>query len=392
MIDVSTSRGAALASGNSNDEHKALSQLSARVEQERRLYDTVLSNTPDLVYVFDLNHRFIYANKALLAMWGRTAQEAHGRNCLELGYEPWHAALHDREIDQVIATKQSIRGEVPFTGTNGRRIYDYIFVPVLGSNGEVEAVAGTTRDITERKQVEEKLEQMVADRTAELRGTIAELETFSYSIAHDLRAPLRSLQGFSDILLSDYAKQLDMDGQDFVRRIHKAAGRMDKLIQDVLNYSRIVRGESPLQRTPVEPLIRTIIDTHPPFAPDRATVTVDGQFPAVIGNEAMLTQIFSNLIGNAVKFVRPGMKPCVRIWAEPQQSSVRVFVRDQGIGISADQHKKIFDIFQQAETGYGGTGIGLAIVKKAVERLGGRAGLESQRDQGSTFWVELRCA
>jgi signal transduction histidine kinase len=233
---------------------------------------------------------------------------------------------------------------------------------------------------------------MVADRTAELRGTIAELETFSYSIAHDLRAPLRSLQGFSDILLSDHVHRLDEDGQDFLRRIHKAAGRMDKLIQDVLNYSRIVRGESPLQRTPVEPLIRSIVDTHPPFAPDRATITLDGAFPAVIGNEAMLTQIFSNLIGNAVKFVRAGMKPCIRIWAETQPSTVRVFVRDHGIGVSADQHKKIFDIFQQAETGYGGTGIGLAIVKKAVERLGGRVGLESQRNEGSTFWVELRCA
>jgi len=137
--------------------HIRMAQLRRQNEKARRLYDTILSNTPDLAYVFDLNHRFIYANRALLAMWGRTWEEAIGKNCLELGYAPWHAAMHDREIEAVIATKKAIRGEVPFTGTNGRRIYDYIFVPVMGPSGEVEAIAGTTRDITERTEAEDAL-------------------------------------------------------------------------------------------------------------------------------------------------------------------------------------------------------------------------------------------
>lgn len=121
-------------------------------EKALRLYEAILTNTPDLAYVFDLGHRFIYANEGLLKMWGKTREEAIGKNCLELGYEPWHAAMHDREIDQVIATKAPIRGEVPFTGTFGRRFYDYVFVPVFNAAGEVEAVAGTTRDITELRQ------------------------------------------------------------------------------------------------------------------------------------------------------------------------------------------------------------------------------------------------
>ncbi|MBK1658413.1 PAS domain-containing hybrid sensor histidine kinase/response regulator [Paracraurococcus ruber] len=116
--------------------------------RQRRLYEAILSNTPDLAYVFDLDHRFIYANEGLLRMWGRRWEEAIGRTCLELGYPDWHAEMHDREIDQVVATRQPVRGEVPFTGTFGRRIYDYILVPVLGADGEVEAVAGTTRDVT----------------------------------------------------------------------------------------------------------------------------------------------------------------------------------------------------------------------------------------------------
>jgi PAS domain S-box-containing protein len=131
-----------------------LQQIQDRTDRQERLYETILSNTPDLMYVFDLDHRFIYANKVLLQMWGKSWNEAIGKNCLELGYEPWHAAMHDREIEQVKSTKQPIRGEVPFDGTFGRRIYDYIFVPIIGADGEVEAVAGTTRDVTERKTAE----------------------------------------------------------------------------------------------------------------------------------------------------------------------------------------------------------------------------------------------
>ena len=125
------------------------------------LYEKVLSSTPDLIYVFDLNHRFLFANSALLHMWGKTWEEAIGKNCLELGYEPWHAEMHDREIQTVIATKHPIRGEVPFTGTDGRRIYDYIFVPIVDEHGKVTAVAGTTRDISERKRVESELQRAV---------------------------------------------------------------------------------------------------------------------------------------------------------------------------------------------------------------------------------------
>ena len=126
-------------------------QLSVESERQRRLYDTILSSLPDLVYVFDLQHRFTYANNALLGMWGKTWEESIGRTCLELGYEPWHAARHDRELEQVIATRRPVRGEVPFTGVQGRRIYDYIFVPIFGPDGEVEAIAGTTRDVTDRE-------------------------------------------------------------------------------------------------------------------------------------------------------------------------------------------------------------------------------------------------
>ncbi|PSJ16137.1 PAS domain S-box protein [Nitrosomonas supralitoralis] len=138
-----------------NRAEEAVNAVAEKLKKQRRLYETALSNTPDLVYIFDLQGRFTYANEALLKMWGLTWEQAVGKNCLELGYEPWHAEMHGREIKKVIETKKPIRGDVPFTGTHGRRIYDYIFVPVIGDNGEVEAIAGTTRDVTERKEAEE---------------------------------------------------------------------------------------------------------------------------------------------------------------------------------------------------------------------------------------------
>jgi PAS domain S-box-containing protein len=136
----------------------ALLEARERSEQQRRLYETITSNTPDLMYVFDLDYRFTYANSALLSMWGKSWENAIGKGLLENGYEPWHAKMHEGEIDQVKATKRPVRGEVSFPhATLGKRVYDYILTPVFNEHGEVEAVAGTTRDITERKQWEESL-------------------------------------------------------------------------------------------------------------------------------------------------------------------------------------------------------------------------------------------
>lgn len=139
------------------DAEEGLARMTAESDRKRRLYEGILSTTPDLAYVFDLQHRFIFANQALLDMWGLTWEDARGKTCAELGYEPWHAAMHDREIELVISTQMPIRGEVPFPhGTEGVRIYDYIFSPILNADGKVEMVAGTTRDVTERKRIEDR--------------------------------------------------------------------------------------------------------------------------------------------------------------------------------------------------------------------------------------------
>ncbi len=177
-----------------------IAQLAGDSEQQRRLYETVLTNTPDFVYVFSLEHRVIYANDALIKMWGRGHEGAIGKTFLEIGYEPWHAEMHNREIDQVRATRQPIRGEVPFNGTNGRRQYDYIFVPVFGTDGEVEAVAGTTRDVTERKQVEKQLQE--GQEQLDFALAAADLGYWSLNLAdHTSRRTLRHDQLFGYVAL-----------------------------------------------------------------------------------------------------------------------------------------------------------------------------------------------
>ena len=249
-----------------------------------------------------------------------------------------------------------------------------------------------TRDITERKRAAETLEMIVAQRTAQLRETVGELEAFSYSISHDLRAPLRAMQGFSNLLAQDHAQELSPQAAEYVRRIDQSAVRMDKLIRDVLDYSRITRAQLDIYPVQVEPLLRGVIESYPMLQAQNAHICINGPFPDVLGNEAGLTQCFSNLLGNAVKFVAPDVSSRVRVWAETHGNRVRLLFEDNGIGIEKEAQERIFGIFERLNTEYPGTGIGLAIVKKALEKMGGSVGIDSEPGKGSRFWIELQRA
>ena len=271
----------------------------------------------------------------------------------------------------------------------------------------VHRMIGVTLDVTDRMRTAEILEQTVAKRTAELQGTIGELEAFSYSISHDMRAPLRSMQGFAHILMEEWGDKLGAESRDYLERITRAAERMDRLIQDVLTFSRVARTELTLEPVNLDHLLRGILECYPNLQPPQAEIAIEGRFPYVLANAASLTQCLSNLLGNAVKFVAHGAQPRVRVWTEAVGTSVtsvvgnspiqlsdgsliRLCIRDNGIGIPREAHEKIFGIFQRLNKHYEGTGIGLAIVKKAAERMGAKVGLQSEPGKGSTFWLELR--
>lgn len=246
----------------------------------------------------------------------------------------------------------------------------------------------------ELQQYTKGLENAVADRTQRLNETIQELEGFSYSIAHDMRAPLRAMRGFANLLTEEYGAQLDSSGKDYLERIGTSAERLDALIRDVLNYTRVVRSDIPLSTVDTERLLQEIIESYPNLQDSTVTILLTKPLPPVEANPAALTQVFSNLLGNAVKFVPPGVAPRIKVWAEAAPahgSKVRFWFEDNGIGIDPEFHDRIFKMFQRLHhtDSYEGTGIGLAIVRKAVERMGGAVGVEPAEGQGSRFWVEL---
>lgn len=264
------------------------------------------------------------------------------------------------------------------------------------------SIAAIITDLSERKAAESRL----LTANARLKEMVSELEHVSYAIVHDMRAPLRAMEGFATLLNDDSPKFSPAQRKDYARRITESANRLDKLIQDVLTYNRAVLESLPMTPVPLPKVVRDVLETYPNLHPDKAEVLVQGELPVVLGNEALLTQCFSNLLGNATKFVAPDIHPRIRIWAEPAAVSsnggrshshrrkvrVRIWIQDNGIGIPKGARNRLFGMFQKLHSGYEGTGIGLALVRKVVERMGGRVGAESLSGQGSRFWVELRPA
>jgi PAS domain S-box-containing protein len=265
-------------------------------------------------------------------------------------------------------------------------------------NGRAVRFIGTVQDITQRKEFQAELERLVAERTAKLHELVGELEHFSYSITHDMRAPLRAMRGFAEVLKEMLPDSEQPEMKTFLRHIITSAERMDHLITDALNYSRTVRQDLSLAPVDTHELLEGMLDTYPQFLANRDRLRIQGRLPVVLANESGLTQCFSNLIGNALKFVEPGKDPEVLIRAgqvnkpggNPDENWVRIWIEDKGIGISPNMLPRLFNMFVRGSNRYEGTGIGLALVRKVVQRMGGNVGVESGSGQGSRFWIELR--
>lgn len=246
----------------------------------------------------------------------------------------------------------------------------------------------------ERKKAGENLERTVNERTASLREAIAQMEEFSYTISHDLRAPVRAMQCYAEVLMEDYGAKLDENAKKYLDRIIGAGTRMDRLIQDILTYSRLSRREIQLQPVSLDRLARDIVRQYLDMGSVQAQVSVEGPLLSVLGHEASLSQAISNLLSNALKFVAPGSTPKVRLRTEQRNGDVRLWVEDNGIGIKPEYQHRLFSVFERVhpEKKYEGTGIGLAIVRKAAERMGGKVGVESDGLAGSRFWIQLPAA
>lgn len=375
-------------------------------EAVRATLAAIVRSSADAIISEDLDGAITSWNAGAERIFGYAASEVMGKPVFMLA-PPEKANDVRRILERVRSGKPVHRMEAMRIQKGGQRICVALSVsPIRDSAGKIIGIAKIARDITELKAAERALqearqqltqtnahlEQLVQERTAKLRETIAELEYMSYSIMHDMRAPLRAITAYSEMIGLDSATQLSHQSQEFLARAKTAARRMDELICDVLNYSRLVRQGLELQPVNLVELLSGIIDTYPAFQPPKVNIRIAPDLPPVQGNEAALTQCFSNLLDNAVKFVRPGELPVVEITGELNHGRVRIVVKDNGIGIQKELHERIFGIFQRGSNEYEGTGIGLAIVHKAIERMGGKAGVESEPGQGSRFWIELPAA
>jgi signal transduction histidine kinase len=262
--------------------------------------------------------------------------------------------------------------------------------PIRDRHGRVVGASKIARDLSALREYATTLEQTVKDRTALLEQANTQLESFAYSVSHDLRAPLRGMQGLSHALLEDYREQLDERGRDYAVRIVGEAAAMDRLIQDLLAYSRLTQIEVEMEDLEVSQVLDAALhNLREDIRLSGAIVRVSGSMTPVRANRTLLVQIMTNLISNAVKF--GGERPAVVVILERDGTLARITVEDHGIGIALQHQDRIFRAFERLHgvDSYPGSGMGLAIVRKAIERLGGRVGVQSQEGQGSRFWIEV---
>jgi len=384
------------------EKSRSESALREREEAFARIA-AVIESSDDAIVTKSLEGIILSWNAGAERIFGYTPDEIIGRSILQL----IPAELQGEEpviIERLKKGERIDHYETVRVGKGGRRVDISLTVsPVKDRLGKIVAASKIARDITEEKKRQQalregetrfrtELERLVVERTASLQETIAELEAFSYSISHDMRAPLRSMISYAEILKEDCGPMLDAAGIEYLNRISKASRRMDQLIQDILVFSRLGRDQVVLQPIDTDVLLRDILHSYPNLHPDLVTVTIKGALPTVMGHEALLTQCFSNLLDNGVKFAAKGTKPQIEIWSESTGGIARLYFKDSGIGMPSHHLERIFDIFHRVGRDNEGTGIGLAIVRKSAEKMGGTVGVKSDLGKGSLFWLDLKTA
>lgn len=243
-------------------------------------------------------------------------------------------------------------------------------------------------DLSERKRCEDALRK----NSSELLDINKKLESFSYSISHDMRAPLRAMQGFGKILLDEYQDQLEPEARSFLGRIVTAAEQLDRMIQEVLAYSRSTLDETKSASLDLDDLIRETVQAYPNLR--AANIEIVPFSGYVRCSAAPLRQCILNLFTNAIKFVPLGRVPVIKAWTESSDGRLRLWIQDNGIGILQEDQERIFNLLTRVhgDEQFEGTGLGLNMVKTAVEKMGGRVGVQSELGQGSRFWIELESA
>ena len=375
------------------DLRRARDELQIEVA-ERTQQASLLNLTHDTIFVRDMSDVITYWNRGAQELFGWTGEEALGKRAHELLQTVFPAPIE--EIRAELLRSGRWDGELGKARSDGTRV-------IVASRwslrrdeqGRPAAILETNNDITERKRREQEistLNEELAKRTVQLEGSNKELEAFAYSISHDLRAPLRHMSGFTELLQKNAGALLNDKGKRYMTMILESAKRMGNLIDDLLAFSRIGRAETHKSMVSLEQLVQEALTEVRQDTNGRNIVWKVGDLPGWYGDRSMLRLTLVNLISNAVKFTRTRPQAEIEIGCTDQQrDQVVVFVRDNGVGFDMKYSDKLFGVFQRLHSAdaFEGTGIGLATVQRIVHRHGGRVWAEALVDQGATFYFSL---
>ncbi|HWD41239.1 MAG TPA: PAS domain S-box protein [Fimbriimonas sp.] len=408
QVLVALAAHAAVAVDNYNL-HRALELelvTSKQNEKASQHFAAIVEYSQDAIVSKDLNGVIMSWNKGAEKIFGYTADEVIGKSVTIL--------IPEDHLDEEPAILSRIRrGESIEHYETVRRRKDGSLIdisltvsPIRDLRGNLFGASKIVRDISIRKQNEralqeareklqkanEDLEHRVEERTASLRAAVEQMEEFSYTVSHDLRAPLRTMNMYSHILLEDFDAMLaeNPEARNYLQRIADSASRLDRMVLDLLTYGRVARDKLKMQRVSLDKLARDLLENDLGISGEAVNVQVDPLLD-VVGHEPSVTQILSNLIANAVKFSKKDVPPKVHVWTERKGDRVRLWVEDNGIGIEPRHQHRLFKMFERIHPNlsYEGTGVGLAIVRKATERMRGSVGVESDGESGSKFWIDL---
>jgi PAS domain S-box-containing protein len=361
---------------------------------ERTQQASLLNLTHDTIFVRDMSDVITYWNRGAQELYGWSPEQAIGKSSHELLRTVFPSPLDD--IRGEFLQTGRWEGELKHTKADGTRV-------VVASRWALRrdeqdrpvAILETNNDITERKHREEEiraLNQELARRSTELEATNKELEAFAYSVSHDLRAPLRHMVGYAELLQKRVSSVLDDKSHRYMTMILESAKRMGDLIDDLLTFSRIGRAETQLTLVNLDQLVKEALGEVRQEATGRDIVWKIGPLPVCHGDRSMLRIVLVNLLSNAVKFTRTRPQAKIEIGcADGSKDEIVVFVRDNGAGFDMKYEKKLFGVFQRLHQteAFEGTGIGLATVQRIIHRLGGKVRAEGVVDQGATFYFSV---
>jgi PAS domain S-box-containing protein len=371
-------------------------ELALLESQQRR--DALLESNPEPSWLKDGEGRYLVANRAWFRRRGVEPHDIAGMTDAAF-FDAERCAIIEAEDRQVIATGMLVRSERNWNYADGATWIETVKSPVRDGRGRITGIIGISHDISARKRNEQAVLQMnksLEQQTIELTALNRELEAFAYTVSHDLRAPLRHIDGFVNLLKLHAGATLDAQSTRYFERVVTAARRMGLLIDDLLAFSRTGRAELRMQRVALDRVLR---DTIAHLAPDTRERNINwqiGALPAVRGDAALLAIVFQNLVGNAVKYTRRRAAAQIEISAvsSREAGTATIAVRDNGVGFDMQYRNKLFGVFQRLHTDaeFEGTGIGLATVGRIVQRHGGRVWAEGEAGKGACFYVELPLA